>query len=66
MKNKILEALLYVQGDEGLALEQVKDIFGLNTIAEARKVIYSLYASLVDNLKTSLKFTTFSALSSSL
>nr|WP_318027895.1 hypothetical protein [Mycoplasmopsis bovis] len=39
MKNKILEALLYVQGDEGLALEQVKDIFGLNTIAEARKVM---------------------------
>ncbi|CAL59420.1 Segregation and condensation protein B [Mycoplasmopsis agalactiae] len=39
MKNKILEALLYVQGDEGLTLEQVKDIFGLNTISEARKVM---------------------------
>ncbi|WP_029513463.1 SMC-Scp complex subunit ScpB [Mycoplasmopsis primatum] len=39
MKNKILEALLYVQGDEGLTLTQVKDIFGLNTIPEARKVM---------------------------
>lgn len=39
MKDKILEALLYVQGDEGLTLSQVKDIFNLNTIPEARKVM---------------------------
>ncbi|VEU74560.1 segregation and condensation protein B [Mycoplasmopsis citelli] len=39
MKNKILEALLYIQGDEGLTLEQVKEIFSLNTIAEAKKVM---------------------------
>ncbi|WP_406617316.1 SMC-Scp complex subunit ScpB [Mycoplasmopsis adleri] len=39
MKNKILEALLYVQGDEGLTPQQVKDIFNLNTLAEARKVL---------------------------
>ncbi|UUM19940.1 MULTISPECIES: SMC-Scp complex subunit ScpB [unclassified Mycoplasma] len=39
MKNKILEALLYIQGDDGLTLEQVKEIFSLNTIAEAKKVM---------------------------
>ncbi|TQC54040.1 segregation/condensation protein B [Mycoplasmopsis mucosicanis] len=39
MKNNILEALLYIQGDEGLTLEQVKEIFNLNTIPEARKVM---------------------------
>lgn len=40
MKNKILEALLYIQGDEGLTPQQVKDIFNLNTLAEARKVLH--------------------------
>lgn len=39
MKNNILEALLYVQGDEGLNLEQVKEIFNLNTVQEAKKVM---------------------------
>ncbi|QDF64959.1 SMC-Scp complex subunit ScpB [Mycoplasma nasistruthionis] len=39
MKNKILEVLLYYQGDEGLNLEQVKEIFGLNNQAEAKKVM---------------------------
>ncbi|MBU4689520.1 SMC-Scp complex subunit ScpB [Mycoplasma zalophidermidis] len=39
MKNNILEALLYIQGDEGLSLEQVKEIFNLNTIHEAKKVM---------------------------
>ncbi|VEU78136.1 SMC-Scp complex subunit ScpB [Mycoplasmopsis columbinasalis] len=39
MKNNILEALLYVQGDEGLTLEQIKETFGLQTKAEAKKVI---------------------------
>ncbi|VEU75519.1 transcriptional regulator [Mycoplasmopsis maculosa] len=39
MKDKILEALLYIQGDDGLNLEQVKEIFGLNTLAEAKKVM---------------------------
>ncbi|MCS4536677.1 MULTISPECIES: SMC-Scp complex subunit ScpB [unclassified Mycoplasma] len=39
MKNNILEALLYIQGDEGLTLEQVKEIFNLNTTQEAKKVI---------------------------
>ncbi|WP_025755113.1 SMC-Scp complex subunit ScpB [Mycoplasmopsis cricetuli] len=39
MKNKILEALLYIQGDDGLSLEQVKEIFSLNTISEAKKVM---------------------------
>ncbi|ADN68736.1 SMC-Scp complex subunit ScpB [Mycoplasmopsis fermentans] len=48
MKNKILEALLYVQGDEGLTLIQVKEIFGLNTIAEARKVMNDFIKSYND------------------
>ncbi|MGX9339563.1 SMC-Scp complex subunit ScpB [Mycoplasma sp. 332] len=39
MKNKIIEALLFVQGSEGLSSEQVKDIFKLNTIQEGRKIL---------------------------
>ncbi|WP_029512744.1 SMC-Scp complex subunit ScpB [Mycoplasmopsis iners] len=39
MKNNILEALLYVQGDEGLDLEQVKETFSLRNKAEAKKVM---------------------------
>ncbi|QZE12553.1 SMC-Scp complex subunit ScpB [Mycoplasma sp. Ms02] len=39
MKNKILEALLYVQGDAGLTLEQVKDIFNLSNLMEAKKIV---------------------------
>ncbi|EGV00502.1 SMC-Scp complex subunit ScpB [Mycoplasmopsis columbina] len=39
MKNNILEALLYIQGDEGLTLEQVQEIFNLKTKAEAKKVM---------------------------
>ncbi|MFV8414286.1 MULTISPECIES: SMC-Scp complex subunit ScpB [Mycoplasma] len=44
MKNKILEALLYIQGDDGLTLEQVKDIFSLATLAEAKKVMSDFHA----------------------
>ncbi|WP_029905409.1 SMC-Scp complex subunit ScpB [Mycoplasmopsis opalescens] len=40
MKNNIIEVLLYIQGDEGLSLQQVKEIFNLNTINEARKVMH--------------------------
>ncbi|AKA50065.1 SMC-Scp complex subunit ScpB [Mycoplasmopsis gallinacea] len=43
MKNKILEALLYIQGDEGLTLEQVKEIFNLNTLSEAKKVLVDFH-----------------------
>ncbi|WP_406613748.1 SMC-Scp complex subunit ScpB [Mycoplasma corogypsi] len=43
MKNKILEALLYIQGDEGLNLEQVKDIFSLNNVSEAKKVMQDFH-----------------------
>ncbi|WP_330463246.1 SMC-Scp complex subunit ScpB [Metamycoplasma gateae] len=39
MKNKIIEALLFIQGSEGLSSEQVKDIFKLNTIQEGRKIL---------------------------
>ncbi|WP_036452292.1 SMC-Scp complex subunit ScpB [Mycoplasma buteonis] len=49
MKNKILEALLYIQGDEGLTLEQVKEIFNLNTNAEAKKVMNDFHKSFNDS-----------------
>lgn len=39
MKNKIIEALMFVQGSEGLSSEQVKDVFKLNTIQEARRIL---------------------------
>ncbi|UCU26631.1 SMC-Scp complex subunit ScpB [Mycoplasma anserisalpingitidis] len=39
MKDNILEAALYVQGDEGLTLEQIRELFSLNNIIEAKKVI---------------------------
>lgn len=39
MKNKIIEALLYIQGDEGLNLEQVKEVFNLNNTHEAKKIM---------------------------
>ncbi|ACF06978.1 segregation and condensation protein B [Metamycoplasma arthritidis] len=39
MKNKILEALLFVQGNEGLSSEQAKNVFKLNTIQEARRML---------------------------
>ncbi|WLP85751.1 SMC-Scp complex subunit ScpB [Mycoplasma seminis] len=48
MKNKILEALLYIQGDDGLTLEQVKDIFSLATLAEAKKVMADFHKDFND------------------
>ena len=39
MNNKIIEALLFVQGTEGLSSIQLKDIFKLNTVHEARKLL---------------------------
>ncbi|MDP4042712.1 SMC-Scp complex subunit ScpB [Mycoplasmopsis arginini] len=39
MKNKIIEALLFIQGSDGLSSEQVKDVFKLNTIQEGRKLL---------------------------
>ncbi|AWX69376.1 SMC-Scp complex subunit ScpB [[Mycoplasma] anseris] len=39
MKNKIIEALLFIQGSEGLSSEQAKDIFKTNTVQEARRVL---------------------------
>lgn len=38
MKNKIIEALLFIQGSDGLSSEQVKDVFKLNTI-KRKKII---------------------------
>ncbi|WP_416373986.1 SMC-Scp complex subunit ScpB [Mycoplasmopsis cynos] len=48
MKNKILEALLYIQGDEGLTLEQVKEVFNLNNLAEAKKVMQDFHKTFND------------------
>ncbi|AZG68676.1 SMC-Scp complex subunit ScpB [Mycoplasma struthionis] len=39
MKNKILEAFLFMQGSEGVSCEQIKEVFKLNTINEARKML---------------------------
>ncbi|AZZ65291.1 segregation/condensation protein B [Metamycoplasma phocicerebrale] len=39
MKNKIIEALLFIQGSEGVSSEQIKDVFKLNTIQEGRKLL---------------------------
>ncbi|MBN4089435.1 SMC-Scp complex subunit ScpB [Mycoplasma enhydrae] len=39
MKNKIIEALLFVQGSEGVSSEQIKDVFKLNTVQEGRKLL---------------------------
>ncbi|MGX9340331.1 SMC-Scp complex subunit ScpB [Mycoplasma sp. 128] len=35
VNNKIIEALLYVQGDQGLSVEQMKEVFNLNNENEA-------------------------------
>ncbi|AXE60813.1 segregation and condensation protein B [[Mycoplasma] phocae] len=39
MKNKIIEALLFIQGSEGISSEQIKEVFKLNTIQEGRKLL---------------------------
>lgn len=39
MKNKILEALLFIQGSDGISSEQVKETFKLNTVQEARRML---------------------------
>ncbi|MBN0970949.1 SMC-Scp complex subunit ScpB [Mycoplasma phocoeninasale] len=39
MKNKIIEALLFIQGSEGISSEQVKEVFNLNTVQEGRKLL---------------------------
>ncbi|TPE58084.1 segregation/condensation protein B [[Mycoplasma] falconis] len=39
MHNKIIEALLFVQGSEGLSSEQLKNIMKLNTVQEARRML---------------------------
>ncbi|WP_412031820.1 SMC-Scp complex subunit ScpB [Metamycoplasma buccale] len=39
MKNNAIEALLFMQGSEGLSSEQIKDIFKLNTVQEGRRML---------------------------
>ncbi|MEE3928443.1 SMC-Scp complex subunit ScpB [Mycoplasmopsis ciconiae] len=39
MKDNIIEGLLYVQGEEGLTLEQVVKVFSLNNKNEAKKLM---------------------------
>ena len=38
-KNKIIEALIFVQGSEGLSSAQLKDVLKLMSINEARKML---------------------------
>ncbi len=54
MRNKILEALLYIQGTKGLTLEQIKDVFALNNLQEAKKVIKD-FTSWFNSLDRALK-----------
>ncbi|MEA4115312.1 SMC-Scp complex subunit ScpB [Mycoplasma sp. 744] len=58
MKNNIIEALLYVQGDEGLDLEQIREIFGLKNKAEAKKVIND-FIKIYNSRETALKVVEF-------
>lgn len=44
MKNKIIEALIYIQGDEGLSSVQLQNVMKLNTPAEARKLLHDFKA----------------------
>ncbi|MBN0919255.1 SMC-Scp complex subunit ScpB [[Mycoplasma] gypis] len=37
--NKILEALIYVQGDQGLSVSQLKEVLKLNSDQEAKKML---------------------------
>ncbi|PZW00607.1 SMC-Scp complex subunit ScpB [Metamycoplasma auris] len=39
MNNKIIEALLFIQGSEGISPEQIRDVFKLNTIQEGKKML---------------------------
>lgn len=54
MRNKILEALLYIQGIKGITLEQIKDVFALNNEQEAKKVIKD-FSSWFNSLDRGLK-----------
>ena len=38
-KDRIIEAILYIKGDEGITVEQLKEIFKLETIASAKKMM---------------------------
>lgn len=58
MKNKIIEALLYIQGDEGLNLEQVKEVFNLNNTHEAKKIMQDFQKDF-NNLDRGLKVVVF-------
>ncbi|ENY69334.1 Segregation and condensation protein B [Metamycoplasma auris 15026] len=39
MNNKIIEALLFIQGSDGVSPEQIRDVFKLNTIQEGKKML---------------------------
>lgn len=39
MKNKIIEALIYMQGEDGLSSEQLQQVLKLNTVNEARSLL---------------------------
>lgn len=58
MRNKIIEVLMYIQGDEGLTLEQIQEFFNLNTIGEAKKVLSDFY-KYYNNLEGALKVVVF-------
>lgn len=44
-KDRIIEAILYIKGDEGITVEQLKEIFKLETIASAKKMMNDFVAN---------------------
>ncbi|QKX38675.1 segregation/condensation protein B [Metamycoplasma hominis] len=58
MKNKIIEALLFIQGSEGLSSEQAQQVFKLNTIQEARRLLRD-FKTYFNNLERGIKVLEF-------
>lgn len=38
-RDRIIEALIYIKGDEGIKVEDIKEVFNLETIASARELM---------------------------
>lgn len=38
-RNRIIESLLYIRGDEGIKIEQIKDVFKLDSLVSAKDIM---------------------------
>lgn len=54
MNNKIIEALLFIQGSDGITPDQIKEVFKLNTIQEGRKMLRD-FKTFFNNLDLGIK-----------